>query len=116
MAMSPKTRKILKRIGIGFGIYFIVFWVGTAAYFMFVPGAWEKYQKFQESRQASSNAAVTMGIMAGVLDAQSGAVKPSESQLDAMARRARNELATSPGPMFVEQFKQGYREGWRRAD
>lgn len=112
MPMSPKTKKILKRVAIGFGIYVVVFWVGAGIYLLAVPGAWEKFQQ----SQSRSSPGLTMGIMAGVLDAQNGAVRPSDEQLDAMARKARRDLTTSPSPMFVEEFKQGYREGWRRGD
>lgn len=76
--------------------------------------AWVKYDPSQEEKESAPG--FREGLMAGLLDAKNGAIKPSDAELDAMARRAKNALATGQPPGFVQQFKTGYRLGWTQAD
>lgn len=69
-----------------------------------------------DASKGSQNRVVQHALMTGFLMAKGGAIKPNSEQLDALARRAANELGDEGGLGFKMQWKGAFWMGWNKGD
>jgi len=70
----------------------------------------------KKSLDESGQKIVRHAFTKGYTMAKLGAVKPSSDEVDALARRAANELGDNGGLGFKTQWKSAFWNGWNKGD
>lgn len=75
-----------------------------------------KKQAAEADEKKTTDRIFTNGFAKGFSMAKGGAVKPSSDEVDALARRAAQDLGDSGGLGFKMAWKNAFWAGWRKGD
>lgn len=125
--MEGLMKKVFKYLTIATGAGFVLLCLLTVLMLVFDPdgmkAAMEQNKAAAEQRKARKEAddegskrIVQHGFTKGYTMAKLGAVKPSADEVDALARKAANELGDNGGMGFKMQWKNAFWNGWSKGD
>jgi hypothetical protein len=125
---------LLKKIGIGLGIFVVACVAVDVGGRMMFPEKWKELDAKVEADRAASKAkaeeaaaqkekdkkpsgATIAGGIVAIEMARDGAIKPDAAQVEALARRAATEHEVPQGnrSRYVSDFEFGFWQGWKTA-